>query len=94
MIAYLIGVIYLVVQLRKVFEAISMQSILHKSLIFPVVTSTFIFFTTKVLTGHWFANKYTEFMFACLSLLVAYSLIFFKDRRYRALWEAISTVRL
>ncbi len=94
LIAYLIGVIYLFVQLRKVFEAISMQSILQKSLIFPVVTSTFIFFTTKVLTGHLFVNKYTEFMFACLSLLVAYSLIFFKDRRYRALWEAISTVRL
>ena len=94
MIAYLIGVVYLFVQLRKVFKTISIPSILQKSLIFPVVTSTFIFFTTKVLIGYGFANKYTELMLACVSLLIVYCFVICKERRYRVLWEAISAVRL
>jgi len=33
-------------------------------------------------------------MLACMSLLIVYCFVIGKDRRYRALWEAISTVRL
>jgi len=92
--AYMVGVFYLFIQLQKVFGNFSMTRFLCNSLISPVVTSMFIFLVTNTLVEHFIMNKYIGLMLACMSLLIVYCFVIGKDRRYRALWEAISTVRL
>ena len=94
MLAYTIGDFYLFIQLQKVFDDFSMTRFLWKSLIFPIVTSTLIFLVTNTLINYFIVNKYIELILACVSLLIAYCLVIGKERRYRALWGAISTVRL
>lgn len=92
--AYGIGVFYLFIQLQKVFDSFSTPRILYHSLIFPVGTSMFIFLAANTLIQYLVINKYFEFLLASLSLFIAYGLIIFKDRRYRAVWESISAIRL
>ncbi|NUQ57593.1 MAG: flippase [Candidatus Paceibacter sp.] len=92
--AYGIGVFYLFIQLQKVFDTFSIPRILYNSLVFPVVTSMSIFLATSTLIKYFVINKYFELIPACISLLIAYCLITFKDRRYRAIWESISAIRL
>ena len=94
MTAYMLGVIYLFIQLQKVFNNFSMTRFVCNSLISPVVTSMFIFLVTNTLVEHFIMNKYIGLMLACVSLLIVYCFIIGKERRYRVLWEAISTVRL
>lgn len=91
--AYVVGVFYQFIQLQKVFN-FSMTRFLYNSLIYPVVTSTFIFLVTNTLIKYFIINKYIELILACVSLLIVYCFVIGKDRRYRVLWEAISTVRL
>jgi O-antigen/teichoic acid export membrane protein len=92
--AYMVGVFYLFIQLQKVFGNFSMTRFLCNSLISPVVTSMFIFLVANTLVEHFIMNKYIGLMLACMSLLIVYCFVIGKDRRYRVLWEAISTVRL
>lgn len=92
--AYIVGDFYLFIQSQKVFDNFSMTRFLYNSLIYPVVTSTFIFLVTNTLVEHFIMNKYIGLMLACMSLLIVYCFVIGKERRYRVLWEAISTVRL
>ena len=56
--AYMIGVFYLFIQLQKVFNTSSIPGILYNSLMFPVVTSIFIFLATHTLIEYFIINKY------------------------------------
>lgn len=94
MMAYGIGVFYLFVQLQKVFDAFSTPRILYNSLAFPVITSMFIFLITNVSIKCFVINKYLALMLACISLLIAYFFMIFKNRRYRSVWESIAAIRL
>lgn len=90
----IIGGSYIFFKLQKVFDTLSMSKFLCSSLVFPIVISLSIFSVMYILIECFLVNKYIGLAFACLSLLIGYVLIIYKDRRYQILWKYLSAVRL